>query len=254
MGVRLVVYYVKSKYFHDYDISKMLFGFKHKGYELICLDGVEEVAVDESTIFVGGVVHTHLFLHKNGIERPEFKDYPNVLENHYGRYIGESILGNQSSWYGLTMFIKPKHKGIFDPFIAKLPIWLRVAHIDDSTEIYLQTPIEIKAEFRAFVLSGKLLDIRQYAGDYLPLVNKLDMSVVNEVLSLLKIESPSYCVDFGLMKEKGKKSLRTIVVELNSGYSFGSYGLKANLYVDMIASTWSYWLSLVAKQKKTKES
>lgn len=32
------------------------------------------------------------------------------------------------------------------------------------------------------------------------------------------------------------------------------YGWPNNIDVDMIESTWSYWLSLAKKQKKTKES
>jgi hypothetical protein len=89
------------------------------------------------------------------------------------------------------------------------------------------------SEYRVFVLHGKIVGMRPYAGDAAMLPEE---SVITEAVSTWEASGrayAAYAIDFGVLK-----SGVTALVELNDGFSIGSYGLDRAIYTDFIIARW----------------
>lgn len=90
--------------------------------------------------------------------------------------------------------------------------------------------VDFRGEFRGFVCEGELVGFRHYAGDFrLP----VDFAPVEAALQSWD-ERPRGCsMDWGTTGDG-----RTLLIEVNDGYSLGSYGLAPLLYAPLLAARW----------------
>ncbi|MBO4998416.1 MAG: ATP-grasp domain-containing protein [Lachnospira sp.] len=78
---------------------------------------------------------------------------------------------------------------------------------------------------------GQILDIRRYKGS---LGLCYDMEMVQQMIAHYKHAPAGYALDIGVTKQKD-----TIIVEVNDGYSLGSYGLDPLLYAKLLSARWA---------------
>ena len=212
--------------------SAML-GFQQMGIETVLFNDKQELTSAEiSDIVVGGVGRVKQFLTERGIVVNDI-DYPDSLSSYYGRKIWETTSDTfLSEKKNFPLFIKPKQGKLFVGFIcnSEADIAGRFSP-EESIPVYCSEVRNIVTEWRCFVRYGEILDIRHYKGElgkiyYLKTVKDMVRSYV---------DSPSaYSIDIGLTAEN-----ETIIVEVNDGYSLGSYGLDPLLYAKLLSARWA---------------
>lgn len=100
-----------------------------------------------------------------------------------------------------------------------------------NTPVICSDVLNFKAEWRCFVRYGKLLDVRQYRGEW---GMAPDMETILSALASYTTAPAGYAIDFGLT-DKGV----TALVEVNEGYSLGNYGMQHNLYAQLLSARWA---------------
>jgi hypothetical protein len=131
-----------------------------------------------------------------------------------------------------NIFIKPVQTKLFKgKVIREFRDFIGLNRAED-VPIWCSEVIDFKTEWRCFVRYGELLDVRYYRGDW---GQRLDVERVKEAIEDFEEEAPAaYCLDFGV-DENGKYWL----VEVNDGYSLGSYGMEPIKYVKFLSARWA---------------
>ena len=212
--------------------SAML-GFQQMGFETILFTEADElVDVTLSNIVVGGVGRVKQFLEDRGIVVNDI-DYPESLSSYYGRKIWETtsdtFLAEKNSF---PLFIKPKQGKLFTGFIcnSEADIAGRFSP-EESIPVYCSDVRNIDTEWRCFIRYGEILDIRPYKGE---LGRIYSLKKVKEMISAFTDAPAAYSLDIGLTDND-----ETIIVEVNDGYSLGSYGLDPLLYAKLLSARWA---------------
>ena len=202
--------------------SAML-GFQQMGIETTLFTDKEDLINAEITdIVVGGVGRVKQFLENKGITVNDI-DYPESLSEFYGRKIwgstSDTFLAENNNF---PLFVKPKQGKLFTGFIC-----------NSETDIAGRfSPEEsIPVYWRCFVRYGEILDIRRYKGE---LGRIYSFQKVKEMISSYSDAPAAYSLDLGLTSEGD-----TIIVEVNDGYSLGSYGLDPLLYAKLLSARWA---------------
>ena len=94
---------------------------------------------------------------------------------------------------------------------------------------------------RGFIIYDELVDIRPYRGDY---HYHFDAEVVDQIVEAFRTirERPmGGSLDFAVIEKNGK--LQTVFLEMNDGYSLGSYGLVPIQYAKLVSARWSQLLN-----------
>jgi hypothetical protein len=160
---------------------------------------------------------------------PEPVDYPDEMRHLLGREIRRTTLYHVRATVK-PVFVKPVMHKLFTGFVH-LPNGesrMRLVQYPDDTEVWASEVVDFASEHRAFVLRGELLDVRRYKGDW---SLAPDRRVIEE--ATWSSAPAACCVDFGVTRDG-----RTLLVEANDGFAFGSYGLATKSYVRMIAARW----------------
>ena len=96
--------------------------------------------------------------------------------------------------------------------------------------IWISEVLEFIAEWRCFVLDGRVLDVRPYTGDYHV---QFDPSVIYKAILCWKDAPIAYGLDIGVTWGG-----RTLVVEVNDGYALGNYGLSPLNSINFHKARW----------------
>lgn len=78
---------------------------------------------------------------------------------------------------------------------------------------------------------GFRLDVRHYCGDWSKAPSR---AVVGQTIAAYSSASAGYAADFGVTDDG-----RTLLVEVNDGYSLGPYGLWPKLYAQLLSARWT---------------
>lgn len=212
--------------------SAML-GFQQMGIETVLFSDKQELSsVEVSDIVVGGVGRVKQFLEERGIVVNDI-DYPDSLSAYFGRKIWETesdtFLAENNSF---PLFIKPKQGKLFTGFICnnESDIAGRFSP-KESISVYCSEVKNIITEWRCFVRYGKILDIRRYKGE---LGKIYSLKTVRDMVQAYIDAPAAYSLDIGLTENN-----ETIIVEVNDGYSLGSYGLDPLLYAKLLSARWA---------------
>ena len=212
--------------------SAML-GFQQMGIETVLFSDKQELSSAEvSDIVVGGVGRVKQFLEERGIVVNDI-DYPDILSAYFGRKIWETesdtFLAEKNSF---PLFIKPKQGKLFTGFICnnESDIAGRFSP-KESISVYCSEVKNIITEWRCFVRYGKILDIRRYKGE---LGKIYSLKTVRDMVQAYIDAPAAYSLDIGLTENN-----ETIIVEVNDGYSLGSYGLDPLLYAKLLSARWA---------------
>lgn len=207
-------------------------GFKSLGYEIFKYVDAQEVAEPEKdAIFVGGVGNVRKRLENLGIKTTDEIEYPSELQKFLNRKVWTSTLKQVIDTKQYGIFIKPKRTKLFQGKLINEFKDLIDLNYQDEIQIWCSDIINVVTEWRCFVRYEEILDVRYYKGKW---DSKLDIEIVNRAIKEYKSQPKSYCLDFGV-DATGKHYL----IEVNDGYSLGTYGMGAISYAKFLSARWS---------------
>lgn len=211
-------------------------GFDLQGVEVVPFDSTEEIHTLEDlgpTVGIAGYIGDVL----NGLKRinkslPEPLDYPPVLKDYLCRNIRlgslREVVNSEEKF-----FVKPVQHKAFTGFVWQNDIMSNRNIIGHSldTPVWISDPLVIVSEYRSFILSGEILDVRRYKGNWGLAPAR---EVVEEAVCEMTPHAPvAYCLDWGITSCN-----TTVLVEMNDGFSFGGYGLHPGYMSQMISARW----------------
>ena len=182
-------------------------------------------------LVVGGLLIMRHVLNESNIH-PENYNYPDELLSFCGRkiwVIPYSALPNQH----FPLFIKPVEEkaaqGIVLSSMDDLPD--EYMHFTPEQELLCSEAVKFVSEWRCFIRYGKIIGIQFYKGDQnVPCDRAVIDSAVRAARSL-----PAGCsLDFGVTADG-----RTLLIEMNDGFSIGCYRLPDTEYAKMLIARWA---------------
>ncbi|MBR4515747.1 MAG: ATP-grasp domain-containing protein [Lachnospiraceae bacterium] len=209
------------------------YGFEQLGIETVFFNKRDELLVSEKEdVVVGGLGPTKWRLEMLGCEYPEL-DYPEELKAYLGRNIWTSKINTVNSHPEMwPVFVKPYiDKRFTGRVISTTKDLIGCGSCYENYDVICSDVLDIEAEWRAFVRYGRILDVRQYKGDWRL---HYDSTVIDNALKDYKEQPAGFAMDFGLTAE-GK----TVLIEVNDGFSIGSYGLLFIDYAKLLAARWA---------------
>jgi hypothetical protein len=212
------------------------YGFSLLGWEVVFYEGNPPEGLSREDVVVGWITQVKKGLTNLGIEAPTEIDYPEELNEFYGRKLWTSTLHkiytDESTW---PVFVKPvKGKQFNGKLITKLGDLIGIGSQEDRA-VWCSEPINFVSEWRCFVRYGKVVDCRRYKGDYRISPN---YTVIDSAIEKFESQPAAYTLDVGIVIDKDGKQ-RTYVVEVNDGYAMGTYGLQPIDYAKMLSARWS---------------
>ena len=103
--------------------------------------------------------------------------------------------------------------------------------LDPEFDIYCSECVHFVSEWRCFMIYGQLADIRFYYGDESV---KCDQSIIYAAIRAYPKMPAGCALDFGVTDDG-----RTLLIEMNDGYSLGIYGLDPTLYARLLTARWA---------------
>lgn len=218
---------------HNYNIFNAYQGFYEMGFEIVLFSTYEELATSQKEDIVVGYVDTvRRRLNDFNIITPEI-DYPKELSQYLGRNIWKSTMNtishNPNLW---PVFVKPVEDKRFTGIVVNsTKDLIGRGTCGEDTDVLCSEVVHFVAEWRVFVRYGKILDVRGYAGDW---KCHYDPEVIENAIKVYKSAPAGYAIDFGLTDDG-----RTLLIEVNDGYSLGCYGLFYIDYAKLLSARWA---------------
>ncbi len=215
-------------------------GFEHLGYEVCYFtrDELPALSLSNATPVVAGVGTVMAALEQMGVRVPSHMTAPSCLEPFLGRKCWRSTLGEIRRENAFPVFIKPyEDTKRFTGFVARgvadiegIPRLQGEEALGDDYEVLAQEPVNFLSEWRVFVIRGKAAGTTLHSGDPLLFPNG---QVIRQALGAYSMPPDGYSADFGVTDDG-----RTLLIEINEGYSLGSGHLKANQYAALLKARW----------------
>lgn len=226
--------------YHSANIAHAVMGFREMGAEIVKYKTIDEIygTVTDEDIVLDYIAQVQTIFHKFGITS-SCEDYPDALKPFMGRRIWtdtiDAINANPDKW---GVFVKPVKDKAFTGVVVNGPKDLiGCGSCYENYEVICSDVLDLKREWRGFMVYDRLVDIRPYKGDYHYNYNP---KVVDEVVeAFLTIpDRPMGCsIDFAVALKDGRE--QTVFLELNDGYALGNYGLQCLDYAKLISARWS---------------
>ena len=201
-------------------------GFEALGVDVQKFKQLSEIAnLNREDIVVGGVISVNQAFNRHNVV-PDSLEYPKQLRNikFLGRDIWTSTIGGIVEENNI--FIKPLD-GLkaFTGFVKSESSNLTlIKHLDENTEIWCSSIINISSEYRCFIRHGKILDIRWYKGDESKIPSQY---FIFEMIKTFTKSPKAYTLDVGITDDD-----RNILIEVNDAYSISSYGISPVVYAN----------------------
>lgn len=214
-------------------------GLREFGYEiqLFSWDELDTLPITRDTLVAGGIPAVVKALSRLDIEVPFLPAIPDSLHTFAGRKVWHSTLGEIRTHFTggqpKPVFFKPvpTDRKLFNGTVAKVfrDLILTAAHPADLP-VFCSELVSFVSEYRVFVLQREIIGCKHYKGDYRIAP---DFGVIDAAVAAFEGCPAAYGIDFGITKD-GK----TLLVEVNDGYSLGCYGLGETRYARMLEVRW----------------
>lgn len=212
-------------------------GFETLGYEIcpfVAAD-VEALDLDAQTPVVAGIPTIWRALKTLGCTAPQLEPIPRGLERFAGREFGLCTLDEIRVHVveeKPPIFVKPLVGKLFDGHVARAyRDLIRTSGLAPETAVWWSEVVEFKGEYRGFICNGELVGFRHYKGDFrLP----VDFAPVDAAIQSWNALPRGCSMDWGTTSDG-----RTLLIEVNDGYSLGCYGLLPVIYANLLVSRWS---------------
>lgn len=241
---------------HSHNMANAMYGFRELGAEIIPYHTIDEIydKVSEEDIVLDYIDQCNTIFKKFGKE-PRIEDYPANFERFLGRKIWRdtinSISSNEEKW-SAGYFVKPvRSKAFTGKIVSSINDLIGCGNCYENYEVLVSEPLNIKAEWRCFILYDEIIDVRPY-GMLIDPTRKshmyhYDEKVLQEMLEEFQRmeDRPAACSMDICVTEDG----RTLLMEFNDSYALGYYGLAPILYAKLISARWSQILERTDEYK-----
>jgi hypothetical protein len=213
-------------------------GFSLMGWEVIFYDAKEQPDnLLRSDVVVGYITHVKQALRKLDIVPPTEIDYPEELNEYFGRKLWKSTLhtvyNDETMW---PVFVKPVLGKQFNGTLVESLTNLVGLGAQEDREIWCSEPVKFVSEYRCFVRYGKVLDARRYKGSFKHIP---DFNVIERCIEDFKGQPAAYTLDFGITEDG-----RSLLIEVNDGFACGCYGLHSIDYAKFMSARWHQMVGL----------
>ena len=134
-----------------------------------------------------------------------------------------------SSW---PLFVKPvEGKRFTGCVVASTKDLVGKGCCGEDFPVICSEVVDFVSEYRCFVRHGEILDVRRYRGDWSKAPSR---EVVERAIAAYDSAPAGYAADFGVTSDG-----RTLLVEVNDGYSLGPYGLWPEPYAQLLSARWA---------------
>lgn len=208
-------------------------GFKNMGFETVPFETVDDLdACDREDVVVGGLGVVRARLRALGADTSEI-DYPEELRPLLGRRLWKTTIDHVNTEVGTwPLFVKPvEGKRFAGCAVAGTKDLIGKGCCGEDFPVICSEVIDFVSEYRCFVRHGEILDVRHYRGDW---SKAPDRAVVERAIAAYDSAPAGYAADFGVTSDG-----RTLLVEVNDGYSLGPYGLWPELYAQLLSARWA---------------
>lgn len=130
---------------------------------------------------------------------------------------------------GEKLFVKPLEIKLFSGLLIDNTCLSFLRDLPDETKVIVYEPFgsSINSEWRLYIHNNKIIDSRNYSGDFLISPNyDYALSVVEKNASTFPC---AYTVDIGILRNKDN-----VVVEFNDMWAIGNYGIPNDQYLRML--------------------
>jgi hypothetical protein len=188
-------------------------------------------------VVAGSIDFVHAALQSLSLPVPPIVYYPEALQPWLHRRIWMTTLGEAVARLGTVdepVFVKPAERlkaftgNVFHeaPTLASVPY-------PKKGRVWCSLPVAWHAEWRTYVVDGKIKAISHYAGDDLIQPDRAEIEKAVAALLASGWPSRNFCCDFGLLSTG-----ETACVEYGDGYSMGAYDVAREDYYAMIFNWW----------------
>lgn len=218
-------------------------GFRRRGVRCELFEPKQlasgELPLAHDTLVAGGVPVVEAALEKLGVAVPVADNLPECLAKYRGRRIRPSTWGELRAEYAgkpvrEPLFVKPRlrNKGFPSVAVYDADDFPDAARQPDDSAVWVAEYVTFVSEWRCFVRRGEVLDLCRYQGD---VFRYPDPRVIKAALADYAAVAPAgYGIDFGVLTDG-----RTVLVEVNDGYSLNPYGLEAMEYSELLEARWA---------------
>lgn len=207
-------------------------GFREMGFEIRHFSAFEELSdCRPDDLIVGGIGAVRGKLEEFGIDIPGM-DYPGELNAYLGRRVWRTTIDRiLADAQARPVFVKPiREKRFTGMILRKASDCPKLSYCSDNEPVYCSEVVEFMREWRVFVRYGQILDVRPYYGEW---QYCYDSAVIERAVEDFASAPAGYAKDFGVTTDG-----RTLLVEVNDGFSIGCYGLKAIDYAKLLSARW----------------
>jgi hypothetical protein len=216
-----------------FDAACAMYGAIENGkeYTLVTYDEVSSGSLDsliKTNLFVGTVEFMREVFKRvglNDVRVPENSNRESEIIT-----LGEALARTKN---GEKLFIKPLEIKLFTGFVLDNMIYSCIEGLPAETKILSYRPFhgEILSEWRIYVHRDKIVDARNYSGDFMlpPDFNFYIMDVIKKNQGRFPI---AYTIDIGILG--GDRFYDNVVVEYNDMWAIGNYGIPNDIYLRLL--------------------
>jgi hypothetical protein len=218
---------------HHFDAACAMYGAIEAGreYKLVTYDEVASGKFDSLiriNLFVGTVEFMREVFKRVGLNDVRVP----VNSNRESEIItlGEALTRAKG---GEKIFIKPIEIKLFTGFVLDNMIHSCIEGLPTETKVLAYKPFytEIISEWRVYVHRGKIVDSRNYSGDFMvdPDYHFFLQNILKENDGKFPI---SYTIDVGILYFSSFRE--NVVIEYNDMWAIGNYGIPNDLYLRLL--------------------
>ncbi len=134
---------------------------------------------------------------------------------------------------GEKIFIKPVEIKLFTGLVLDGIVYSCLKDLPNDTMVMAYEPFKekITSEWRLYVHNKKIIDARNYSGDF-----KRDpaYSYIEEKINELNNFPCAYTIDVGILKLLGSPNATNVIIEFNDMWAIGNYGMPNDLYLKLL--------------------
>lgn len=218
-------------------------GFRKRGIRCELFEAQQlrdkTLPLTRETLVVGAVSVFEGALATLGVPVPPADNLPECLAQYRGRRVWISTWGELRWKYSRKgppqqhVWVKSlrRNKGAPSLAVCNSDDLAPAARLPDSHEVLVSEYVLFDSEWRCFVCNGRILDVCRYQGE---IFRYPDPKVVQNAVAGFTKANPAACgIDFGVLVDG-----RTVLVEVNEGYSLNPFGLDASDYAELLETRW----------------
>ena len=218
--------------------------------EMARTGGTKQLGVTADTPVIGGRASMRTALrtcNAIGVDAPlpERPDYPAVLKPFLGRTIEPGTLQDalDASDFARPTFVKPRGANnvkLFNGVVLDCNSHAFLDKVPRDSPVWMSEKLDgLVAEWRCYVLHGHVDAVVCYAGDEAAPLNMRRVQQAAQRLYASDEGSAAFALDFGVVKASGRDAARTVLIEVNDGFSLGLYpGCAHETYAEMMVARW----------------